>query len=138
MSHNLAAQQYIATIWNKVVGFISVIHFPHPKVRNLKKIHRLVVLPDYQGIGIGRILLNSISSYYNKLGYVVGLTTSHPALNKSLQYDKHWRMGRMGRKLPHKGIINLNKTVSKNRLTCSWFYNNFTENSKKTVNNGKS
>lgn len=136
MSHNLAAQQYVATIWNKTVGFISVIHFPHPKLRNLKKIHRLVVLPDYQGIGIGRILLNTISGYYNKLGYIVGLITSHPALNKSLQYDEHWRMGRMGRmgrKLPHKSILNLNKTVSKNRLTCSWFYKNYAENSTKTA-----
>lgn len=124
MSHNAAAQQFVATIWGKVIGFISVIHFPHPAVRNLKKIHRLVVLPDYQGIGIGRLLLNNVSSYYDKLGFVIGLTTSHPALNKSLRYDNHWRMGRMGRMGAHKGISGLNNTMSHNRLTCSWFYKN--------------
>jgi len=33
---------------DEIAGFISVLHFPHPKVKNMKKVHRLVVLPDYQ------------------------------------------------------------------------------------------
>ena len=48
---------------------MSVLHFPHPATKNLKKVHRLVVLPDYQGIGLASALLNTIGSYYKKLGY---------------------------------------------------------------------
>ena len=50
----------------KQSGFFSIWHSPHPKVKNIKKVHRLVILPDYQGIGIGGILLNSIADIYKK------------------------------------------------------------------------
>jgi len=39
-SHNNAANVYIALVNNEIAGFISVLHFPHPKVKNMKKVHR--------------------------------------------------------------------------------------------------
>ena len=39
---------------NVLIGFCSVIHFPHPKNKMIKHIHRLVIHPDYQGIGLGK------------------------------------------------------------------------------------
>ena len=117
-SINPAAQCYVATIWGKVVGFIAVIHFPHPRVRNMKKITRLVVLPDYQGIGVGKALLNFVGTKYKKLGNRVTITTSHPALNKSLKYP--WKLTRQGRTSKNDGIDSLKKTVTMRRMTCSW------------------
>jgi len=52
-SHNNSAHVYLATINNEIAGFLSVLHLPHPKVKNIKKVHRLVILPDYQGAGFG-------------------------------------------------------------------------------------
>ena len=60
-SHNNAAKVYIATINDSIAGFLSVLHFPHPKAKNIKKIHRLVILPDFQGAGFGLLFLNYIS-----------------------------------------------------------------------------
>jgi GNAT superfamily N-acetyltransferase len=50
--HN-AAQCFVAYIDDNLVGFIAYIHLMHPKVKDIKMVHRLVVLPDYQGLGIG-------------------------------------------------------------------------------------
>jgi len=88
-------------------------------------VHRLVILPDYQGIGIGKALLDWTAKYYTKTGYVYGITTSHPSINKTLVKDKHWillRMGRMGRMGSNRKIKELNNTLSSNRETCSWRY----------------
>ncbi|MGP3918844.1 GNAT family N-acetyltransferase [Nonomuraea sp. 10N515B] len=35
------------------VAFLAYRHFQHPRVRNMKMEHRLVVLPDLQGLSIG-------------------------------------------------------------------------------------
>ena len=49
------ADCYIGFFENNPVVFFAVLHFPHPRVKNFKRGHRLVVLPDYQGLGIGHI-----------------------------------------------------------------------------------
>ena len=35
-SHNNAAHVYLATINDEIAGFLSVLHLPHPKVKNIK------------------------------------------------------------------------------------------------------
>lgn len=37
----------------EAVAFISVIRFPHGRLKNAWREHRTAVLPDYQGLGIG-------------------------------------------------------------------------------------
>ena len=59
-THNNAAHTYIATINNEIAGFISILHQPHPKAITIKKVHRLVILPDYQGAGFGIKFLNEV------------------------------------------------------------------------------
>ena len=53
---------YVAVYQDKPVGFIAVMHI-HMKSRYFR-VHRLVVLPDYQGIGLGKRLLNFIAELY--------------------------------------------------------------------------
>jgi len=123
-SLNPAARVFVATLFGKLVGFIAVLHFPHPAVKNMKKVSRVVVLPDYQGIGIGKALLNFVGMYYTKRGFRLTITTSHPALNKS--FRKPWRLTHQGRVSligTNSGMPDLNKTVTTNRNTCSWEYN---------------
>jgi GNAT superfamily N-acetyltransferase len=93
-------------------------------------VHRLVVLPDYQGIGLGVILLNFIANYFSKMGFRIGITTSQPALNFKLKKDNNWSLIRVGRaplqKKRHKFLqkCDFTKTSSSNRITASWFYKN--------------
>lgn len=83
-----ASTAYVAEIDNVLVGWCSILHFAGSK--NIKKIHRLVVIPDYQGIGIGGSLLNFVSSKYKNLNYRVRITSALLALFKKLKKDKSW------------------------------------------------
>ena len=43
---------------------MAVLHQPHGKIKNLKRCSRLVILPDYQGIGLGTMFLTIIAQHY--------------------------------------------------------------------------
>ena len=88
--HNNAADKYIAEIRGVPVAWCSVLHFPHPKIKNFKRIHRLVVRPDYQGIGVGGRLLDAVAGMYANSR--VRIITSSPALVHGLQKNKKWVM----------------------------------------------
>ena len=122
LNHKLriGSDSYILTINNILCGFISIISFPHPKVKNFKKVHRLVILPDYQGLGLGSILLEKVAQYYNKYRFCI--TTSAPSLIFSLKKNKNWRLFFKGRMLKQTGLVKMQKTGSSNRLTTSWEY----------------
>lgn len=62
-----------------------------------KRVHRLVVLPDYQGIGIGTKFINEVVKHYADEGWNVNLTTTTPALVHALVMDKNWALVRHGR-----------------------------------------
>lgn len=57
----------------------------------------MVVLPDYQGIGIGTAFEEYTSQYYADLGWNVNVTTTTPALAHALKKSKKWELIRFGR-----------------------------------------
>lgn len=108
-SLNNASRQFVGYIENEPVVFCSILHFPHPKINNIKKVHRLVTMPDYQGLGIGKKMLNKIAEFYNNYRFTI--TTSTPALAMMLRNEKEWiciRTGRTGRT----GMKSLDKTIT--------------------------
>lgn len=80
-------------------------------------IHRLVVLPDYQGIGIGIKFLNEVSNIYIQKGWKVRIITSSPSLSNGLIKNKNWI-------LYHKGKKNsdLKRKITTNRITFSFLF----------------
>ncbi len=62
-----------------------------------KRVHRLVVLPDYQGIGIGTKFINEVTKHYANEGWNINLTTTTPALVHALARDKNWSLVRANR-----------------------------------------
>lgn len=62
-----------------------------------KRVHRLVVLPDYQGIGIGVKFINEVSKHYIDNGLNINLTTTTPALVQALCRDEKWLLFRADR-----------------------------------------
>ena len=127
------SQNYIAVIFNQPAAFIAVIQYPHPIIKHLKKIHRLVVLPDFQGIGLGKILLDNIAALYAEKNNVM-ITTSHPAMRKMLNRSANWKMNRCGRTRPQRGSTkkSLNRSVSSKRITASYEFLR-AENNKKRL-----
>jgi len=124
LSHDIskASHEFVAFINDKPIAFCAVINFPHPDISPMRKIHRVVVLPDYQGIGIASRMMELIGDdYVNKKEYF-GITTSLNGFAKSMMRNKNWQLIRAGRIAPNAGIKTLNKTLSANRNTYSFRY----------------
>jgi ABC-type nitrate/sulfonate/bicarbonate transport system ATPase subunit len=120
-THNNAASIYIAMINEQIAGFLSVLHFPHPKAKNIKKVHRLVILPDYQGLGFGIRFLNEVGKNYKKNKNRFTIVTSAPSIIKALKKSNDWNCIRYGRtKETGRTSTQLKGTTSKDRLTVSF------------------
>lgn len=124
-NHNNAAHVYLATINNEIAGFLSVLHLPHPHVKNIKKVHRLVILPDYQGAGFGIKFLNEIGKIYKKQNYRYSIVTSAPSLIYALKKSNKWMCKNFGRlKGGGTGLLHgknsKSTSNSRNRITASF------------------
>jgi len=120
-SHNNAAHKYIAEIDGYPVAWCSVLHFPHPKVKNVKRIHRIVVKPDYQGVGVGGRVMAEISKMYTDQKYRVRLVSSSPSFIHGLTQSKNWVMTRKPSRLKNTAKTGaLAGTTSDARLTASF------------------
>lgn len=110
---------------NKIIGFCAVTHFPHPNNPRIKHCHRLVILPDYQGIGLGTKFLAEVANIYLEQGFDFSITTSARNLMYALnKRKKEWICQRYGRlKQHHGGLLEkqLNKTTSNGRITATFF-----------------
>ncbi len=121
-SHNNAAHKYICEIDGRSVAWCSVIHFPHPIVKDMKRIHRIVVKPDYQGIGVGAAFMDAIADSYKQKGYRMSLVTSSPAFVLGLQKNPTWAMTRKPSRLAQPKTGDLKASASSARLTASFEY----------------
>jgi hypothetical protein len=72
------------------------LHFVHGTVRNAKREHRTVVLPDYQGVGIGNRVSETVAQMVieQKMRFIS--TTSHPAMMMHRSKSPKWRCHRFG------------------------------------------
>lgn len=126
MNHDLnnASQCYGLFDGENIVGFCAVIHFPHPKNKKLKHCHRLVILPDYQGIGLGIKFLTEVAKIYDAQGYDFCIITSARNLMAGLNARDEWICQDFGYQGVAKSKLGaqLGKTSSKNRITASFFY----------------
>jgi len=114
---------YVAVYGLKPVAFIAVAHV---RMRShYYRVSRLVVLPDYQGIGIGKRLLNFIAELYtSKTKLPFYLVTSNPQLIRGELGN--WVIKRVGHSSHGKGNTRINqelaKSTSRGRLTVSLKY----------------
>ena len=76
------------------VVFLAVLPFPHPSYRNAYRAHRLVTLPDYQGVGVGNRFCDHLAGVYRSLGRAFFVTTAHPARVGTLSRNPLWTMTR--------------------------------------------
>ncbi len=89
------------------------------------RVSRLVVLPDYQGIGIGKRLLNFMAELYTsqtKLPFYI--LTSNPQIIRGSM--KNWRINRIGHASEGTGNTKMNNelrsSLSRKRITVSLEY----------------
>ena len=122
----------MGVINGEIVCHTGIIQMPMHKGK--KRVHRLVVLPDYQGIGIGTAFIKEVAKMITQEGYELNLTTTTPALVGALTRDKDWVLARYGReKDGMKGFMryeassgikskHLQRAASTKRVTYSFWY----------------
>ena len=86
------------------------------------RVSRLVVLPDYQGIGVGKRLLNFIADIYtSQTNLPFYILTSNPQIVRG--NTSHWKIARFGHASMgrHNSKINdgLKDRLSRKRITVS-------------------
>lgn len=86
-----SAKCFAAYIDGRPVAFTSYRHFPHARVRDIKIGHRLVVLPDYQGLGIATVLENWLGEYLTARGYRYRNVVAHPGMIRLYSRSPRWQ-----------------------------------------------
>lgn len=76
---------------NNIIGFSSAIPLPHPTIRNAWREHRTVILPDYQGMGLGSRLSNMVAQMLLDRGKRYFSKTAHPKLGEHRERSTLWR-----------------------------------------------
>jgi GNAT superfamily N-acetyltransferase len=113
---------YCAIYQNKPVAFIAV-----ACVRMKAKyyrVSRLVVLPDYQGIGVGKRLLNFIAELYTtqtRMTFYI-LTSNTQIIRRDI---KNWKVARFGHASRGRGNTRINneiRSLSRKRISVSLKY----------------
>lgn len=127
-SFNNAARTYVATVNGEIAAFTSALPFPHPVVKNTWKEHRTVVLPDFQGIGLGQRLTDFVAQMFIDNGNQFITTISTPAFIHARSKSKKWITTRLpsrtcaGSKTGKIQNRNIKGSTSSARITCSFKY----------------
>lgn len=98
MTHHLnkSAQCFVAWFDGEPVAFTSYLHFPHAQESRFKREHRTVVLPDFQGVGIGNRLSEWCGAKLIAEGFRFISTTSAPSMIWHRKKSPLWRVHRSG------------------------------------------
>lgn len=88
---NKTSNCFMAMHNNLPVGFIAVLPMPGGTVKKAVREHRLVVLPDYQGMGIGNKLSDMIANAYKNAGYRYFSKTANPRMGEHRNKSELWK-----------------------------------------------
>jgi GNAT superfamily N-acetyltransferase len=88
---HVAAKAICAVHDGLPVAYCAYYRFPHPRAKDIMVNHRTVVLPDWQGLGIGIRLINAVGQMLHRRGDRFRTTTAHPAFISSMRRSTSWR-----------------------------------------------
>ena len=121
---NISARCYVAFWDDEPVAFTAALKFPHATATDIWKSSRVVVLPDYQGIGIGGKLSEMVGEHFHNQEspqrYVA--TLSHPALISHRVNSDKWKMTKLPGNSPAPGKTSKVTGQAHKRLTASFEY----------------
>ena len=117
------ARCYTAVYQNKPIAFIAVVSI---RMRAAYyRVSRLVVLPDYRGIGVGKRLLNFIAELYtSQTKTPFFILTSNPQIIRGGM--KNWKITRFGHASKGRDNTRINNEIkdslTRKRITVSLQY----------------
>jgi len=93
LNHRLSTRFFVGGfIGTECVAFAAWRKFPNPKWHNIMQAHRFVVLPDYQGLGIGRRMAEWVGQHLFDRGFRFHFITAHPAMIAGLNSSPRWKL----------------------------------------------
>ena len=119
----MACRQFVGVVNGEVVAHTGVLQLPLQK--DAKRLHRSVVLPDYQGIGIGMNFKKAVCEILRGEGFDgrIFSTTTTPAQFHAQIKSPNWCLIRYGKAKRNSGglreekIANLFASSSRKRIT---------------------
>lgn len=88
---NKSSNAFICMTDDKIIGFTSIVSYPSGSVKNAWRGHRTVILPEFQGLGIGTALSDTIGQMVIDSGGRYFSKTSHPAFGLHRERSSLWK-----------------------------------------------
>jgi len=82
---------YVGLIGDKPVAFHAAIHSTNRDIHSYWRGHRTVVLPEFQGLGIGTAFSDAIAEMYVSRGMRYFSKTAHPSFGEHREKSPLWR-----------------------------------------------
>lgn len=98
---NKAANCWVAFYNGQPVAMTSVLAFPNAHWKDGWREHRTVVLPEFQGLGIGSAISDAIARHIVEQGARYFSKTSHPAFGRHREKSGNWRPTSKNKKARH-------------------------------------
>ena len=117
---NIAARVFVCYVNGHLAGFCAVLPQPHPIRKHIWRVSRIVVLPDYQGVGIASTMMNNIANAFLNEGTTICIVTSNRAMIGSMQKSPLWKCVDISRKQCRTGAKSLPHQSGKHRITASF------------------
>lgn len=87
-----AAQCFVLFVGDRMAAFAGLLHRPHPKVKDITGVSRLVTLPDWQGLGLAFVLADTLGAAYKAIGRRLHTYPAHPALIHAFDRSRVWNL----------------------------------------------
>jgi ABC-type lipoprotein export system ATPase subunit len=87
-----AAACYLLSVNDRPAALACLLHRPHAKVRDIMGVSRVVTLPDYQGLGLAFVLMDTLGQAIKAIGKRLHMYPAHPALISSMDRSPVWAL----------------------------------------------
>ena len=86
-----SAHYYVLLLGNKPIGFHAAIHSTNRDIHSYWRGHRTVILPEFQGMGLGTAFSDAIAEMYVSKGMRYFSKTAHPSFGEHREKSPLWR-----------------------------------------------
>ena len=86
-----SAHYYVLLLGDKPIGFHAAIHSTNRDIHSYWRGHRTVILPEFQGMGIGTAFSDAIAEMYVSRGMRYFSKTAHPSFGEHREKSPLWR-----------------------------------------------
>ena len=90
---------YVLLLGDKPIGFHAAIHSTNRDIHSYWRGHRTVILPEFQGMGIGTAFSDAIAEIYVSRGLRYFSKTAHPSFGEHRERSPLWRATSTNRKI---------------------------------------